>query len=356
MIKKLLVLFLAFPLGASAQIPSYYSSIDFTKSGDSLKTQLASLISTTHTTMLWYTSTMSADTWDALKQSDLKIGDTSNVLLVYGYDDTDAITKNDRTRDKDSSCHTSGCTGLWNREHVFPQSKSNPPMDTQFPSMGTDAHNLRASDGQMNTSRGNRGFESGFGNAGINGNGNFYPGDEWKGDVARIIMYMYMRYGNQCEPINTAIGSTSFSPNGDLPNILLEWNAQDSVSEYEKNRNNIFQSMQGNRNPFIDNPYLATRIWNGPTAPNSWNVPLSIKEESTKKISIYPVPTNGIVHIQTYGIEINTINIYNVLGKKVRTIKNQNQIDISKYPNGLYLIEIITHKGEHKIFKTVLKK
>ncbi len=56
-----------------------------------------------------------------------------------------------------------------------------------------------------------------------------------------------------------------------MPNIFLEWNEEDPVSEFERTRNNVLQSIQGNRNPFIDNPYLATRIWGGPQAPDTWN-------------------------------------------------------------------------------------
>jgi len=69
---------------------------------------------------------------------------------------------------------------------------------------------------------------------------------------------MYIRYPNQCLPNNVGVGSTSYSTFGDMPNVFLDWNAQDPVSQYELNRNNILQTIQGNRNPFIDNPYLAT--------------------------------------------------------------------------------------------------
>ena len=47
--------------------------------------------------------------------------------------------------------------------------------------------------------------------------GDWYPGDEWKGDVARIVMYMYLRYPNQCEPISVGEGTQIYSPNGDIP-------------------------------------------------------------------------------------------------------------------------------------------
>ncbi len=49
--------------------------------------------------------------------------------------------------------------------------------------------------------------------------------------------------------------------------LFLEWNAEDPVSDFERQRNTYHDSQQtyaqGNRNPFIDNAYLATRIWGG---------------------------------------------------------------------------------------------
>ena len=55
-----------------------------------------------------------------------------------------------------------------------------------------------------------------------------------------------------------------------MVDLLLTWNVQDPVNSYEQNRNDIIYNNQGNRNPFIDNPYLATLIWGGSTAQNFW--------------------------------------------------------------------------------------
>ena len=145
-----------------------------------------------------------------IKVSDGFSSDTSKVLLVYGYNDNDASVENDRTRAKSLSCHTSSCFGLWNREHVFPRSLASPNLVTNFPGAGTDVHNLRACDYSTNASRSNKKFDAGNGNSSSNNQGNWYPGDEWKGDVARIIMYMYLRYPNQCEPTNVGIGTQLF--------------------------------------------------------------------------------------------------------------------------------------------------
>jgi endonuclease I len=251
---------------STGQIPSYYQNINLNLTGDQLKNELSALISTTHQNLIEYTSSNSIDTWDIVKSSDVFALDTSKVLLVYGYNDNDATVENDRTRAKSLSCHTSSCFGLWNREHVFPKSLASPNLVTNFPGAGTDVHNLRACDYSTNSSRGNKKYDTGNGNSSSNNQGNWYPGDEWKGDVARIIMYMYLRYPNQCEPTNVGVGTQLFSPNGDMPDVFLNWNSSDPVSEFEETRNNAIAIVQGNRNPFIDNPYLATLIWNGPAA------------------------------------------------------------------------------------------
>jgi len=119
---------------------------------------------------------------------------------------------------------------LWNREHVYPKSLATPSLSTGDPSAGTDAHSLRASDSEMNFSRCSRRFEDGTGDAKITATtGNWYPGDEWKGDVARMIMYMYLRYPTQCEATAVGVGSNSYSPFGDMPDVFLEWNAEVSM-------------------------------------------------------------------------------------------------------------------------------
>lgn len=339
-------------MNAMAQIPAYYSGIDFSKIEDSLKNELAVLITTTDSVSIEYTSSVVTDTWDAIKQSDLDSGITANVLLVYGYDDMDAITQNDRTRHVDSSCHTSGCNGLWNREHVYPQSLSNPSMTTQFPGTGTDIHNLRACDGQANTSRGNDIFAADTGPAKSLGNSRFYPGDEWIGDVARIIMYMYVRYKAECPALTVGYGNTTYAPFGDMPDVFLNWNAADPPSQYEKNRNNIFQSIQGNRNPFIDNPYLATLIWRGPNALNTWGLAPTVTRNIVKEeFVLYPSVTNGSVYIRNDRAKNLSYTVYNAMGTLIKKGETQESIDLSNQTKGLYFIRL----GTGQVSKVVLQ-
>ncbi|CAM1347556.1 endonuclease [Tenacibaculum crassostreae] len=261
--KKLLLLFLlTTSLSIFSQIPSYYNDVNMNLTGSALKDELATKIIGSHTSVLTYTP----DVWNALKQTDIDPTDNTKVVLIYGWDDSDADITNDRTRGKDN--HGSG-SGVWNREHVYSKSLANPNLGTTGP--GADAHNLRPADAQRNSSRSNRKFAAGSGTPSyITTEGYWYPGDEWKGDVARMMMYMYLRYGNQCLPTGVGIGNTvPTDPN--MIDLFLQWNAEDPVSTIEMQRNPVLEQMQGNRNPFVDNPAFATQIWGGPQAQNLFN-------------------------------------------------------------------------------------
>ncbi|QDO95446.1 T9SS type A sorting domain-containing protein [Formosa sediminum] len=353
MVKQLQFLFLLLISTLSfAQTPEYYNSIDFTKTGEELKTELAELISTTHTTYIPYTSS-TLDTWDALKTSDLDPDNLEDVLLFYGYNQTSTVTMFNRTRDKDLTCHVTECTGKWNREHVFPKSLANPNLDTSYPGAGTDVYNLRPADTEMNSLRSNRKFADGTGNASVTADGLFYPGDEWKGDVARIIMYMYLRYPTRCLPVNVGSGNAVYSDYGDMPDVFLKWNAEDPVSEVERNRNTEFESIQGNRNPFVDNPYLATLIWNGPEATDTWNT-LSVNQVEVSDFKIYPTITTGYVYIQNTTQSKIHYQLYNILGQRVMSATTTDKIDLTERTKGIYILKINVNANNYN-YKIVKK-
>ena len=166
----------------------------------------------------------------------------------------------------------------------------------------------------------------------------FYPGDEWKGDVARIIMYMYLRYPTQCEAINIGTGSITYASGSDMPDLFLEWNQEDPVSNLELTRNDVIFSYQGNRNPFIDNPYLATLIWGGPQAEETWGV-LSTSGIQTIRNNLSVSTTQNFIEIN--GLESSEFNItlYNLLGQELFQA-NYSKIDISHFKQGVYLVKI----------------
>ena len=213
----------------------------------------------------------STDTWNILRDSDQDPNNPENVVLIYNGASVNGAQE------------YNGGNG-WNREHVWPQSLGGFNTST---GPGSDCHNLRACHEWVNSTRSNLEFDDG--GSPVTGEGltntfkdsnSFEPNPVFKGDVARIIFYMAVRYeGGGSEPdleIDdfTNGGTYSF---GKLSTLLL-WHALDPVDEFERRRNSRIASYQQNRNPFIDHPEYAEAIWGAqlivPTI--SWNVPSPI--------------------------------------------------------------------------------
>jgi endonuclease I len=135
---------------------------------------------------------------------------------------------------------------------------------------GTDLHHIRPEDVTVNSIRGNKDFDNG--GTAVSGcndcwtdSNSFEPRDAVKGDVARMLLYMAIRYeggdGFNNLEMSSTVGSSS-TLIGDLE-TLLAWHAADPVSSFEMRRNDrIHAQWQGNRNPFIDHPEWANAIWN----------------------------------------------------------------------------------------------
>jgi len=339
------LVFLKFSWVGFAQIPSYYNAINMSTTGENLKSELAQLITNTQHTSLLYTP----EVWNAIKQTDLDPTDNAKVLLLYGSNDNDGLFQTDRTRNVNATCGSSNCIGFWNREHVFPRSLGNPNLGYEGP--GSDVHHLRATDYQMNSLRGNKRFANNNGNAQVLGTF-FYPGDEWKGDVARMVMYMYLRYGFQCLPNNVGSGFSNVSPLNDMPTIFLQWNSEDPVQTHEMVRNNVLENLQGNRNPFIDNPYLATLIWGGPQAQDNWGMLDGVAFEKPF-FSIYPTRTRDYIYVQkdtqTSNFELKVIN---VSGQILQQQKNMTEVSLAHYQSGMYII-YISNGRKSEYFKVI---
>jgi endonuclease I/chitodextrinase len=313
--KTLLLLSLFFNLLINAQAEPYYSDVDLTAEGISLKENLATKTINAHTKILSYG-------WSALQATDLNPTNNSEVLLIYGYSTSG---KTARTRDVNQN---GGEQGDWNREHVYPKALGTPNLGTTGP--GADAHHLRPSDVEFNSDRSSTKFTDGSGNAGNQNNG-WYPGDEWKGDVARIMMYMYIRYGNQCLPTGVGAGSDATTPDA-MIDLFLEWNIEDPVSDFERQRNTYHENTvntyaQGNRNPFIDNAYLATRIWGGNNAIDSWGLYITSDTEVPTvplNISLSNNTTTSINATWTASTDNVAVTIYEIYANGILNGTNAN--------------------------------
>lgn len=144
-----------------------------------------------------------------------------------------------------------------NTEHVWPQSYFNSALP-----MLADLHHLMATLSIPNARRGSLKFarvsEAVYSTSSGSklGKEGFEPDDSVKGNVARALFYFVARYGDK--NIRQGMDYTGFWVNN-VP-MLLEWNRQDPPDANERRRNNLVESFQGNRNPFIDKPELADRI------------------------------------------------------------------------------------------------
>jgi len=222
------------------ELTAYYSSMDFTKIETPLYEDLATLTIAKHTTFLQYTQRH-----NYLYNADADPANSDNVLLLYSGVST--FWKEYQSGSNSYSPQT------FNTEHVYPKSKLGNEHSK------ADLHHLRTCNIGVNTDRGNLAFTDSSGTHGVK-NGAWYPGDDWKGDVARMILYVNLRYD---EPLTSDISTDDI-------NLFLKWNVEDPVSALEIQRNNVIANAQGNRNPFIDNPYLVTVIFGGDAAENRW--------------------------------------------------------------------------------------
>ena len=344
MMKKLLILIFITSFSVSFSQEQYYNDVDLTLAGAALKDALAAKIISTHSNMLDY----NPDVWEASKITD-KDTDPNRVVLIYGWEDgSDQDDTNDRTRDNSLQDNGSGASFRWNREHVFSKSLATPKLLTEDPGAGTDAHNLRPADRSRNSERNNFKFALGEGFSGhssVTYNGpdgantrGWYPGDEWKGDVSRIIMYMYLRYGSQCLPTAVGVGDKQFTAD-EMIGLFLEWNVADPVSQIEIARNTYHENSsntyaQGNRNPFIDNPYLATRIWGGNSAEDRWDF---YKKTDTEAPT---TPTD----VTLSNIELTSMNI--------SWSASSDNIDVTGY--NIYVDDVLTAQTSSSIKNTTI--
>ncbi|MBN3929975.1 endonuclease [Streptomyces verrucosisporus] len=235
----------------SAALPAssadtYYAPAEG-KTGAALKAALNDIIS--EQTRLSY-----SQVWDALGDTDEDPSDPDNVILLYSG------------RSQAKSEH-GGNLGDWNREHVW--AKSHGDFGTRT-GPGTDLHHLRPTDVRVNSIRGNKDFDDG-GSAVSGAPGNYTDGDSFeprdavKGDVARMILYMAVRYEGEdgfadLEP-NDRVGNGSAPYHGRI-SVLKQWHRQDPPDSFERNRNEVIHDeYQHNRNPFIDRPEWVEAIW-----------------------------------------------------------------------------------------------
>jgi endonuclease I len=223
----------------------YYAGVEGL-TGDILKAFLHDLIDN-HTVVSY------GDLRQALQNSDEDPNNPDNIILLYS---------GASVRSNWDSAAT------WNREHVWPKSLGGFKSDDA----GSDMHHIRPTYTNVNSTRGNKFFDDGGSLVNqtddcYSDGDSFEPRDEVKGDVARMMFYMVVRYegndGAAGSDLELVLGGTSSTSGllGDLE-VLLQWHLDDPVDDFERDRNDVIYGYQHNRNPFIDHPELVDLIWN----------------------------------------------------------------------------------------------
>lgn len=245
----ILIAAICFPFFLKAQPPQGYYSTAEGKTGAELKTALHNIIDD-HTTITYEAVE------NALKALDEDPNNSSNVILLY-------------KRTSTPKSNFGGGVDNWNREHLWPSSHGD--FGTSAPT-GTDLHHLRPTDVSVNSDRGDKDFDNG-GTTHPEAtlckwtSNTWEPPDVVKGDIARAIFYMAVRYEGDASEVNLEIQdnyTSTSTGNGYLGKLstLLQWHQNDPVDAAEQTRNNIiYTSYQSNRNPFIDHPEFVECIW-----------------------------------------------------------------------------------------------
>tara|TARA_R110001583_G_scaffold47395_1_gene148416 strand:+ start:333 stop:1172 length:840 start_codon:yes stop_codon:yes gene_type:complete len=239
-----------------SEFNSYYKNLDGTDP-QVLKTDLHDLIDGNK--VLPYSSS-DFDVWDALELTDEDPDNSNNVILLY-TGRSQAKSYKDQGQNDDNS---------WNREHVWAKVRGfgGDPRTVKGPS--TDIHHIRPCDRSVNTDRYSKYFDNG-GNSHSEAIECKYTSDTWeprdavKGDVARMMFYMAVRYegddGFKDLELNEIEAEDYTLPNIGKLSTLLKWHLDDPVDNFEKKRNQTIFDIQGNRNPFIDHPEFVDYIW-----------------------------------------------------------------------------------------------
>ena len=322
--KKLLLL-VFIPFITFSQIPAdYYDTA--TGSGYILKTQLRDIVTSGHTDQGYdglYTAYPTTHTDDDYE-------DDGSVLDFYSEIPT-GVDSYYYTHGNNQCGSYSGEGDCYNREHLMPQS-----VFSQAYPMRSDIHHVIPTDGRVNGFRSNYAFgvvgtslisQSGITNPTSNGSklGNcispgytgtvFEPIDEFKGDIARALLYFAVRYENQVASwSHTMLNGTSDQVYDDwFLDVLLDWHANDPVIQSEVDRNTAAYNFQGNANPFVNHPEYAEMIWNptpdteDPTTPT--NLVASNPTSSTVDLT-WDASTDNVA-VDSYDIYVDGVNTYN---------------------------------------------
>lgn len=244
-----------------------------------------------HSKRIPYTSDTMTDTWDVISLADANPAAPSRVLTIYGNQTVPRMTAGN---------------DVWDREHLWPQSLGT-DEEGECGFAHNDVHHLFASEPDLNQARSNLPFDDcaerdcsdkalrdGTDRANWFKGGTLGKWEAWantrnistdagvrkvvadggrRGDVARALFYMDVRYEGGTNPVTgcaepdlvltndrsliASVATGAAVGHMGMLATLCRWHREDPVDALDRHRNNVVEKYQGNRNPFIDRPELA---------------------------------------------------------------------------------------------------
>lgn len=336
------------------EIPTHYSSIDGT-AAEELFSQL------TKVTNAGYVALSYSGLWDAYTKTD--VDDNNHIIDMYS---NCTFSPGKKSEGGDQCGNYRNECDCYNREHSVPKSW----FGSLEKEIGADVFHVVPTDGKVNSYRSNYAFgvvasgdqvgtckvgssvstihndkktisaEANTNTSAPSGKKVFEPSNQYKGDFARGYFGTIMKWNTKYKMTSDG-GSTMFNSSytksanyGLTPYavaLLMKWHRDDPVSEKEIKRNNGIEEKQGNRNPFIDYPYLAEYIWGErsgqavqlshmisssdsrfvPGRSDGWDGSTDVEEVSAPTPTATKYILNGQVIIERNGVR------YNMMGQRV---------------------------------------
>ncbi|KQC33532.1 hypothetical protein AAU57_09545 [Nonlabens sp. YIK11] len=359
-IALLSTLFLSVVLGAAQPPDGYYSSAQGL-TGYELKTELKEIITN------GFNGQSYGDLIDLYQTSDnddyYDDNQSFTILDIYSEnpDGPDPYVYSFNDNCGNVSANEGGC---YNREHLYPQGFFN-----QEDIMRNDAHHVVPTDGQVNGRRSNFPFGEVNNPTFTSRNGSkvgpsatpgftqtvFEPIDEFKGDIARSLLYFATRYEDNWDDSSWDDKDANVSDPRGGPNknqwyeqwfidLLVQWHNEDPVNQREQDRNNDVFEYQNNRNPFIDNPEWVNQIW---------TTTASTSDNSFTTINIFPNPSTGRFQITDLQESV-TISVFDVSGRMVKANQTLEGNAFEINGTGVYFVKLNSNLAS-KTFRVIVK-
>ena len=333
-----LVLLICLTYNLAGQVPAGYYESASGLTGKALQQALHDIIDG-HTTLEY------SALWQAFSTTDVK-ADGITVWDIYSdkpggtpaYTYT-IFTKQCGTYQKEGDCY--------NREHSFPKS-----WFDDLPPMNTDLLHIYPTDGWVNNKRGNLPYGETASATWTSTNGSmvgpssvqgyqgtvFEPIDEYKGDLARTYFYIATRYYGEDSQWPGSDMTAGAQPKPWAVPMLLTWHLADAVSAKEISRNNEVYKYQGNRNPFIDDPKFAEKIW------GTLN-PVEETREERLSMTLWPNPAQKWLNVSISGYLCSgsVAYIYDTGGCLVQAATVEEglvTISTAELPAGIYFLTL----------------